>query len=105
MREPRCLSETRSRQFRIDEAGDSINAPPGQQVHFAIKMVALQGTYPEIIQDGQVTTLISKSTFSELDDTRNFDYVSDGKRHWFRVNVRSTDGARLIIGNPIYLNF
>jgi hypothetical protein len=77
--------------------GDSTNVRPGQQVHFAIRTVALQGTYPEIIQDGQVTTLIGKSTFSELDDTRNFDYVSDGKRHWFRVNVRSADGLLLIV--------
>ena len=85
--------------------GDSTKVPLGQGVHFAIKTVALQGTYPEIIQDGLVTTLIGKSTFSELDDTRNFDYVSDGKRRWFRVNVRSADGLLLIVGNPIYLNF
>jgi hypothetical protein len=85
--------------------GDSINVPPGHQVHFTIRAVALQGTYPEIIQDGQVTTLIGKSTFSELDSTRNFDYVSDGKKHWLRVNIRSTDGSLLILGNPIYLNF
>ncbi len=32
--------------------GDSIDAPAGQQVHFTVKMIALQGAYPEIIQDG-----------------------------------------------------
>jgi hypothetical protein len=85
--------------------GDSISAPPGQQVHFTVKMIALQGAYPEIIRDGQPTTLIDKSTFSKLEETRAFDYLSDGKRHWFRVNVRSTDGSLLIVGNPIYLNF
>ena len=85
--------------------GGSIDAPAGQQVHFAVKMIALQGAYPEIIQDGEATSLIDKSAFGKPDETRGFDYVSDGKRHWFRVNVRSASGSLLIVGNPIYLNF
>ena len=35
--------------------GDSIDAPAGQQVHFTVRMIALQGAYPEIIQDGKPT--------------------------------------------------
>ena len=85
--------------------GDSIDAPAGQLVHFTVKMSALDGAYPEIIQDGETTALIDKSVFSKPDETRGFDYVSDGKGHWFRVNVRSTGGSLLIVGNPIYLNF
>jgi hypothetical protein len=85
--------------------GDSINAPAEQQVHFAVRMMALQGANPEIIQDGQSTVLIDKSASSKIDDSRGFEYVIDGKRHWFRVNVRSADGSLLIVGNPIYLNF
>jgi hypothetical protein len=85
--------------------GDSINVPAGQQVHFTIRMVALQGAYPEIIRDGEPTTLLEKSTFGEPNESRAFDYVSDGKKHWFRVNARSKDGSLLMVGNPIYLNF
>jgi hypothetical protein len=85
--------------------GDSIHAPQGQQVHFTVRMIALQGAYPDIIQDGQATTLVDKSLSGKPDETREFDYVSDGKRHWFRVNVRSVNGSLLILGNPIYLNF
>jgi hypothetical protein len=85
--------------------GDSINAPVGQKVHFMVRMIALQGAYPEVIEDGQPTDLIDKSAFNKLDETREFEYLSDGKRHWFRVNARSTDGSLLIVGNPIYLNF
>ena len=85
--------------------GDSINSPAGQQIHFTVRMIALQGANLEIIQDGQSTALIDKSASSKVDETRGFDYVSDGKRHWFRVNVRSADGSLLIVGNPIYLNF
>jgi hypothetical protein len=85
--------------------GDSIDAPAGQQVHLTVRMIALQGANPEIIQDGQSTDLIDKSACSKPDETKGFDYVSDGKRHWFRVNARSADGSLLIVGNPIYLNF
>jgi len=85
--------------------GDSFSVSAGEKVHFTVRMVALQGAYPEIIQDGQSTALIDKSAFNKPDETKMFDYVSDGKRHWFRVNARSADGSLLIVGNPIYLNF
>ena len=31
--------------------GDSISAPAGETIHFTVRMIALQGAYPEIIQD------------------------------------------------------
>jgi hypothetical protein len=78
--------------------GDNLKAPEGQTVHFTLKMLNLQGSYPEIVHDEPKTL-----TFGE--DMTSFDYRSDGKRHWFRVNVRATDGRVLILGNPIYVNF
>jgi hypothetical protein len=85
--------------------GDSITIPAGQQIHFTVKMTTLQGAYPEIIQDGLSTALIDKSVFNKEQETREFDYMSNGGKHWFRVNVRSKDGSLLMVGNPIYLNF
>jgi len=85
--------------------GDSIHAAAGQKAHFNLRMIALQGAYPEVIEDGQSTTLMDKTVCAEPDETKGFDYTSDGHRHWFRVNIRSTNGLLLVIGNPIYLNF
>jgi len=86
--------------------GDLINVRAGQQIHFTVKMTALLGAYPEVIQDGQPTALVDKSPLREPTETRAFDYVSDGKRHWFRVNIRSSNNnALLVVGNPVYLNF
>jgi hypothetical protein len=85
--------------------GDSIHAAASQKVHFTLKMVALQDAYPEVIEDGQPTALIDKTASAEPNETKDFDYMSDGQRHWFRVNIRSTGGVLVIIGNPIYLNF
>ena len=85
--------------------GDNLRVPAGQKIHFTLKMTALVGDHAEIILDGQPTTLLSASPAGQNEETRSFDYQSDGKRHWLRVNVRSEAGAMLIVGNPIYLNF
>lgn len=85
--------------------GDDLQSPAGQKVHFTLKMVALAGSHPEIILDGQPTTLLSASPAERAEEARSFDYESDGKRHWLRVNIRSQSGALLIVGNPVYLNF
>jgi hypothetical protein len=85
--------------------GDSIHAAASQKVHFNLRMVALQGAYAEVIEDGHATALIDKTACAEPDETKGFDYESDGQRHWFRVNIRSANGLLLIISNPIYLNF
>jgi hypothetical protein len=85
--------------------GDDIQASANQQIHFTLKMIALAGDHPEIILDGQPTTLLDASPAKQNEETKNFDYQSDGKRHWLRVNIRSQDGSLLIVGNPVYLNF
>ena len=85
--------------------GDRIQSPAAQQVRFTVKMAGLEGAHPEVIRDGEVTTLLDASPVRQKDETRSFDYQSDGKRHWLRINVRSAEGKLLILGNPIYLNF
>jgi hypothetical protein len=85
--------------------GDRIESPAGQQVHFTVKMTTLENAHPEVIRDGEATPLLDASPSQQKDETRSFDYQSDGKRHWLRINVRSSDGKLLILGNPIYLNF
>jgi hypothetical protein len=78
--------------------GDNLKAAPGDTVHFALRMRNLQGAYPEIVHDEPDARLFSE-------EMTTFAYRSDGKPHWFRVNVRAMDGKLLILGNPIYLNF
>lgn len=78
--------------------GDTLNAPTGQTIHFILKMLNLQGAYPEIVHDEPNTLM-----FGEAMTT--FDVPSDGKRHWFRVNIRANDSHMLILGNPIYINW
>jgi hypothetical protein len=85
--------------------GDVLSSPAGGQVQFTIRMLGLEKAHPEVILDGELTTLTDAAPAQDKEVTRSFDYQSDGKRHWIRVNIRSADGMLLIVGNPIYLNF
>ncbi len=78
--------------------GDTLHVDAGETVHFTLRMLNLQGAYPEIVHDEA-----DMRHFGE--QMTGFDYRSDGKRHWFRVNVRSMNGRLLILGNPVFLNF
>lgn len=83
--------------------GDSLKASAGVQVKFRLTMKGLAGAHAEVVRDGEVTPFGNAA--SGASEVREFEEVSDGKRHWLRVNVRGSDGALLVLGNPIYLNF
>jgi len=85
--------------------GDAVKAPDKTAVHFKLSMLNLKGAYPEVIRDGDTTGLLEKTPATGERETREFDYISDGRRHWLRVNIRASDGQLLILGNPIYVNF
>jgi hypothetical protein len=85
--------------------GDALQAPSHQSVHFTITMTALADAHPEVICDGASLPLVDASPAQHEEETRTFEYASDGKQHWLRVDIRSADGTLLIVGNPIYLNF
>jgi hypothetical protein len=85
--------------------GDTLAAPAGIVIQFTLRMQHLESTHPEILEDGIPTTLLPVFPTSQPDQSASFAVTSDGKAHWFRVNIRSTEGKLLLVGNPIYLNF
>ncbi len=101
----RILEFTGQTGSSLASMGDALHALNGQQIRFTIKMTALEGAHPEVIRDGELTAIVDASPAQQKEETRNFVYQSDGKRHWLRINIRSAEGTLLIVGNPIYLNF
>jgi predicted metal-dependent phosphoesterase TrpH len=83
--------------------GDLLKASAGVAVKFRLTMLGLAGARAEVVRDGEVRPLGDAA--SSAKETREFEEVSDGKRHWVRVNVRGSDGGLLVLGNPVYLNF
>lgn len=85
--------------------GDTLPAFTGTPVQFILRMQNLESTHAEIIEDGIPTTLLPTTPTTQPDQTSTFTFSSDGKPHWLRVNIRSTEGKLLLVSNPIYLNF
>jgi predicted metal-dependent phosphoesterase TrpH len=80
--------------------GDRIAASAGQQVQFTVEVKGAGGERIEVLEDGNVTSPAGRSR----DGGYQFAVQSDGKRHWYRINVRSSDGKLLALTNPIYVN-
>ncbi len=66
--------------------GDEMKVSAGEKVHFVLTLRDLAGAHAEVVRDGVVEPL--GDTAKEPIETREFDQISDGKRHWVRVNVR-----------------
>ena len=84
--------------------GDNLRVSSGEHVRLHLKLVSLPEAHPEMLVDGEIKSLQEDSSTPESSE-HTFDYVSDGQRHWIRVNVRAADGKLLLLGNPVYLNF
>ena len=80
--------------------GDNITAAPGQRVQFAVEVNGASNPIIEVVEDGKVVPQLGATAA-----THEFSIESDGKRHWYRVNVRFADGSLLALTNPIYINF
>ena len=82
--------------------GDAIAVPKGADLHVAVRTRALQGCATAVTLDGK--TLPAYARTLPADGEAAFDWRSDGKPHWLRVDIRSADGKLLILGNPVYVN-
>lgn len=85
--------------------GDALNAPAGARIHLVLTAEHLDGAHVELVRDGEVMAFGDRPVLDGVQAMRGADVVSDGKRHWLRVNVRARDGGLLILGNAVYVNF
>lgn len=83
--------------------GDNVKAPAGSAVQFFIQADPPNKIRLEIIHNGKPVNLIEGGNPSGIGNA--FKFISDGQRHWFRLNIRSASGALLTLTNPIYLNY
>jgi hypothetical protein len=86
-------------------AGDLLNVQEGGAVELEAHIVAAQGGKLEWIDNGQSLGSASAAEITAGDQTASAQWVSDGKRHWLRAQVRGQDGKLWLLGNPIYINW
>jgi len=86
-------------------AGDALALASGARAQFSVQVVNAAGGRIELIADGNVSQLVTDTAIGGKDETKRFEIAGDGKRHWYRVNIRAADGSLLALSNPIYVNF
>lgn len=84
--------------------GDSLAAASGAVVHVSLRATHVAGARAMAVLDGKPLPLDREGRLEGDDARLAFDWTSDGKPHWLRVEVRGADGAPWLYGNPIYLN-
>lgn len=100
----RRLEFTANRGNESAQMGDAMAAPADSVVEFGVRVANAVGARVEVIQDSRAVAPIGNLSVTQADQTLRFQWRSDGKPHWVRVNVRGADGKLLLVGNPIYLN-
>ncbi|WP_448099162.1 CehA/McbA family metallohydrolase [Luteibacter yeojuensis] len=83
--------------------GDAIRVADGATLRMDVRTKALQGREIAVTMDGKPFVGVPVKRLPSNGEV-SFDWVSDGKPHWIRVDVRSAEGKVLILGNPVYLN-
>lgn len=84
--------------------GDSLAAKAGATVRFTIHAMRAAGAHAIAVLDGKPLPLAKDGKLEGDDASLSFEWTSDGKPHWVRVEVRGGDGTPWLYGNPIYVN-
>jgi hypothetical protein len=99
----RLLEMTAHARSQSVSAGEMLNAATGDQVAFSAHVTAAAGAILHWTEDGQ--DVAPAAGISTADATQTLPWTSDGRRHWFRVQVAGPDKKLWLIGNPIYINW
>jgi len=77
--------------------GDHLGVKDGDILTFTITAKNVPVGSLEIIRDAKRIALLQANQTT-------YTWMSDGKKHWVRVNVRDKNNKLLLLGNPIYIN-
>jgi len=75
----------------------------GQPVEAHLHVAGAAGDTVDLIADGRPLAALPDPVLHTDDQTLAFTLPADTPVHWFRADIRSPGGKRILIGNPIYL--
>ena len=84
--------------------GDTLQAPGGSTIKISAHVIACSGNKLRFLLDGQAVASLD-SGITQADQTIQLTLPADGKKHWLRPDVVSTEDKLILLGNPIYLNY
>jgi len=101
----RLLEFTAESEAGQAKMGDTLHLSKGAETSFGIHVSHATDGHIEVIQDGELTSVLQTSELNQPDQFFSFAWKSDGRRHWLRINVRGPNGKLWLVGNPIFINF
>ena len=84
--------------------GDTLIAPVASNVTFEVRATHSKGGRFVAVLDGKPMPMLNHGQLPSDDASTRFDWTSDGKPHWLRIEVHGADNSPLLYGNPVYLN-
>lgn len=87
------------------EMGGTLQAGQGQSIAIRVHVRACPGCAIYRFIDGHEMTAVPPLPNDGGDQDVPFNWLSDGNRHWLRVEVRDPAGHLALVSNPIYINF
>ncbi|QQP95790.1 CehA/McbA family metallohydrolase [Lysobacter enzymogenes] len=85
--------------------GGELAVAAGERARVSAQVRNLAGGRVETIVDGVRSDLIAQPQVSAAQQSFEFQWPSDGRRHWLRIDVRDAQGRLALMGNPVYFNW
>lgn len=89
----------RAGQVFVDVSGSA-----GALLELTAQTDGAQALMGDALRDGEAVAVLDSASVEGDDVRRRFEWHSDGRPHWFRVEVRNAAGRLMLLGNPIYIN-
>ncbi len=85
--------------------GGVLHAPVGHSIAFLVRVTACPRSTIHLFLDGESTPALAPLSTSIGDENLPFTFISDGRAHWLRAEVRDSNGSLTLVSNPVYINF
>jgi hypothetical protein len=85
--------------------GGAAVARAGELVTFRVDMTECRDATAHLILDGKGLASSPPRPISNNEESLQFQWTSDGARHWALAEIRGSGGRLLLLSNPIYLNW
>jgi hypothetical protein len=86
-------------------AGDDLQARSGVPIEITLHVIGCQGSSAVFLLDGRSDSALTPQNVGQSDENLRLSWTSDGKKHWLRSEIRTSDGKLQLLGNPIYINY
>ncbi len=87
----------------ITVMGGTLVRQNGRAIHGTVHVAGAAGDVVDLIVDAVHHTLPDQGRIAGTDATLAFTIDAGRTVHWLRADIRSADGHRVLIGNPIYV--